>query len=168
MKDMIFLFDVESTSLHGEGFAVGAVVVDRQTGAIIDRFELLSEEGEAKANEWVKENVIPHLLSMDVVPTSRELRDRFYDYYMQWKDKCDVYSDVNFPVETNFLSAIVADDPEGRQWNMPYPLLDVASFVDVNIDRWEDSGSDNLIKHHPTHDAIVSSRCLIKRLPQIR
>lgn len=32
MKENIFMFDVEATSLHGVGFAVGAVVADKKTG----------------------------------------------------------------------------------------------------------------------------------------
>ena len=60
MQKNILLFDVESTSLHGTGFAVGAIVVNRG-GTEIDRFELLSKEGAEKANEWVKQNVIPNL-----------------------------------------------------------------------------------------------------------
>lgn len=163
MKENVLVFDVESISLHGEGFAVGAVVANKKTSVIIDRFELLSEEGEGKANDWVKENIIPHLLSMNTCQTNLQLRDQFYAFYMKWKDSCDIYSDVNFPVETNFLSAIVADNPQEREWNMPYPLLDVADIVDISIDRLQECGK-NLIKHHPAHDAEASAICLLKRL----
>ena len=52
MQKNILLFDVESTTLHGTGFAVGAIVVNRK-GEEIDRFELLSQEGAKKANDWV-------------------------------------------------------------------------------------------------------------------
>lgn len=48
MKPNILVFDVESTNLHGSGFAVGAIVVNRG-GTEVDRFELLSKEGEALA-----------------------------------------------------------------------------------------------------------------------
>ena len=74
MKQNILVFDVESTNLHGSGFAVGAIVVNRG-GTEVDRFELLSKEGEALANDWVKGNVIPHLQDMAWCNTDRELRD---------------------------------------------------------------------------------------------
>ena len=50
MQKNILLFDVESTSLHGTGFAVGAIVVNRG-GTELDRFEPLSKEGAEKAND---------------------------------------------------------------------------------------------------------------------
>jgi len=41
MKNL-FVFDVEATSLHGVGFAFGAVVIDTKCN-ILDRIELLSQ-----------------------------------------------------------------------------------------------------------------------------
>lgn len=161
------MFDVESTELHGEGFAVGGVVAHKGTQIVIDNFQLLSTEGEAKACDWVKENVIPFLADMPVCDTQKELRDAFYSFYMKHKDKADVWSDVNFPVETNFLSAIVADDPETRKWDMPYPLYDLATILDVNVDRLDESGQQGLRKHNPYHDALASLFCLFKHKPAV-
>jgi hypothetical protein len=142
----IFFFDVESTSLHGTGFAVGAIV-SNNNGEIIDRFELASLEGIGNVSDWVRDNVLPHLEGMPVVETDKQLRDAFFEFYMKHKDSCEIWSDCNFPVETNFLSAIVADDVEGRQWSMPYPLKDLSTLLDVNIDRVEMSGIKDLRKH---------------------
>ncbi len=161
MKEYVLMFDVESISLHGEGFAVAAVVANKRNGIITSNFQLLSLEGEAKASDWVKENILPCLQQMPTCETSRELRDKFYEFYMQHKETCDVWSDCNFPVETNFLSAIVADDHESRQWEMPYPLLDLCTIVDANIDRINNCGEGGLIKHNPLHDSIASLRMLL-------
>lgn len=160
MKNL-FVFDVESTSLHGKGFAVGAIVID-QNGQEVDRFELLSQEGAAQATQWVQENVIPHLGDMPTCETDRELRDSFFSFYMKHKEMSDIWSDCNFPVETNFLSAVVADDPEGRQWTMPYPLFDISTLVDVSIDRCAECGVQGLRKHNPLDDSIASAMMLLK------
>ena len=72
MKNNIFVFDVESTSLHGSGFAVGAIVVNK-IKVEIDRFELLSIEGATKANDWVKENVIPNLKELKLLPVFQKM-----------------------------------------------------------------------------------------------
>lgn len=157
----IFFFDVEATSLHGFGFAVGAIVCDA-LGNEIDRFERLSTRGAETANESVKENVLPNLSGMPSVAFNRMLRDEFLKFYLQHKDTCEIWSDVNFPVETNFLSAIVADDPDGRQWMMPYPLFDLASLLHTDVDRNEYSGLSGLRKHHPLDDARASLACLLK------
>lgn len=161
MKNNILLFDVESTSLHGTGFAVGATVVNKE-GTEIDRFELLSREGIEKANEWVKQNVIPNLFDMPTCQTDRELRDAFFNFYLKHKETAEIWSDVNFPVETNFLNAIVNDAPKEREWLMPYPLFDVSTLIDVKIDRFAKCGIDSLRKHNPLDDSRASVSLLIK------
>jgi hypothetical protein len=160
-----FVFDVESTSLYGTGFAVGAVVVD-QEGNEIDRFELLSKEGAEKANSWVKRNVIPNIHDMPTCENDEVLRFKFYKFYMKHKDTdtCEFWSDCNYPVETNFLNAIVSDDVESKQWDMPYPLKDISTLIDINIDRAEACGIQGLRKHHPLDDARASAALLIKHL----
>ena len=162
MKKQILLFDAEATSLYGETFAVGAIVADDNNN-IIDRFELMSTDLSEQANDWVKENVLPHLKKMPTCKTGVELRTAFYEWYMKHKENCTFWSDVNYPVETNFLNAIVKDDEENRQWNMPYPLYDVANFVDVNIDRLDVDACKKLgmRKHHPSDDALSSYYTLI-------
>lgn len=158
----ILLFDVESTSLHGTGFAVGALVADA-SGTIIEKFELLSKEGAGKVGEWVKENVLPNLSDMPTCDTDEELRTAFYEFYMKHKENSEIWSDCNFPVETNFLSAIVNDDISAREWNMPYPLKDVSTLVSVDIDRCEKYPSE-LRKHNPLDDSIASLYCLIEAI----
>jgi hypothetical protein len=163
MKKNILLFDVESTSLHGTGFAVGAIVVNRD-GTEIDCFELLSKEGAEKANEWVKQNVIPNLSDMPTCETDRELRDTFFNFYLKHKETAEVWSDVCFPVETNFLHSIVNDAPTEREWLMPYPLYDVSTLVDVGIDRFAECGIHGLRKHNPLDDSRASVYFLLKSL----
>lgn len=162
MKNL-FVFDCEATSLHGSTFAVGAIVADGK-GIEIDRFELLSNEGKEKACIWVQENVIPSLSDMPICETDRELRDRFFEFYMKHKGSCDIYSDCNFPVETNFLFAVVTDDIEKRQWAMPYPLKDISTIIDIDIDRcamYEGKTRLKLRRHNPVDDSIASLYCLL-------
>ena len=163
MKNNIFMFDVESTSLHGTGFAVGAIVVNKD-GTEIDRFELLSKEGAANTNEWVKENVLPSLSDIRICETDRELRDEFFGFYLKHMDTSEIWSDVNFPVETNFLHAIVNDAPTEREWLMPYPLKDVSTLIDISIDRSSECGIPDLRKHHPLDDSLASATLILKRL----
>jgi len=163
-KDNLFVFDCEATWLHGETFAAGAIVLDRQSFRVLFSFELLAEEGIPHCHDWVRENVLPHLGGMPTCKSLKELRDRFYTFYIQHKATCDIFSDVNFPVETNFLSAIVADAPEERAWEMPYPLYDIANFVDINIVRAEACGIPGLRQHHPLDDALASAVCFLKTM----
>ena len=167
----ILIFDCESDGLYGETFAVGATVYDLIKKECIDKFELKSEEGEGNiSNQWVIENVLPHLGDMETCKNNKELREEFYNFLQKHKD-ARIFSDVNFPVETNFLSDIVKDDQEARQWNMPYPLEDCATKENINIDRAEFFETElferepqkiaskniyTLRKHNPLDDATAS------------
>lgn len=162
----ILVFDVESTDLYGEGFAFGAIVM-KIDGTIIDQLQLLSKEGAKKANQWVTENVLPHLTDMPTCETQKELRSAFYSFYFKYKSTVKVWSDCNYPVETNFLAAVVADDKESREWNMPFPLMDISTIVDNNIDRMAECGIQGLKKHNPLDDSKASAAMLIKKLDHL-
>ncbi len=162
MKPNFLVFDVEATNLHGTGFAVGAVVLDRSTGELIDKFEAKAESQEGFCCQWVKENVLPHLTTMPVIYNIIPLRGAFFDFYKKHKDTAEIWADVAYPVETNFLEAIFNDRPLSREFEMPYPLKDISTLIDVNIDRNEMSGLPFLRKHHPGDDALASAICLVK------
>jgi len=155
-KENIMMFDVEATSLHGPGFAVGAIVVNKTTGKLMDTFQLMSARGSGEVNSWGWENVVPVLMDMPKCEYRQELRQRFFEFYRRWAPVCDIWGDCIFPVETNFLSEITEDDTIEREFLMPYPLYDLANFIDVNLDRNDECGLKNLRKHHPLDDCIAS------------
>ncbi len=162
MKPNILVFDVESTSLHGTGFAVGATVIYLRTGREIDKFELMSAEGARDACEWVKNNVCPQLHDMPVCVSDRMLRDAFWEFYSKHRETCDIWGDCVFPVETNFLSQIANDNLGQREFEMPYPLNDICTIIGTALDRNENCGiSSSLRKHNPLDDARASARFVI-------
>ena len=155
MGKNIFMFDVESDGLYGKGFAVGAVVANEMC-EIVETFELKVDT--SISSDWVEENVLPHLKDMPTCNSTKELRTKFYEFYMKHKDTCNIYSDCNYPVETNFLNDIVQDD-ENRCWNMPYPLMDIATSDNINMSRselYENTAGKKLREHNPLDDAIAS------------
>ena len=160
-KQQIFVFDVENTSLIGIGFAFGAVVIDKQTSKIIDEIELFSLENINKVSDWVRQNVLPELSDMPTCKTDFELRTAFWNFYRKWKDKAQIWADCAFPVETQFLTDIAKDDIVNREFQMPFPLYDVANFIDVSVDRIKFSGLKKLKPHNPKHDSLASAICII-------
>lgn len=160
-KSNILVFDVESTNLHGKAFAVGAIVIDAN-GKQIDSLSLKSKESEKDAGDWVKQNVIPFIKHLQTVETDRELRDKFWEFYLKHKKDSYIWADVAYPVETNFLEQVFNDNPYGREFEMPYPLHDVANHIHTNIDRAEFSELSGVIKHDPYWDAKSSAFCLLK------
>ncbi len=75
---------------------------------------------------------------------------------MKHMETCDIWSDVNYPVETNFLEDVCNDDREEREFLMPYPLKDISTIVSLDVPRWP-----NANVHNPLEDAKASANCLI-------
>lgn len=179
--DLWFVFDVESVGLYGEGFAVGWVVIREDTGAQVDEGCLWCPPehvvGTINDLAWVEENVLPHLRADARVPTPTHvgpmtLRASFWAEWEKWKAKgARAAADVPVPVEAAFLAACVGDEPKGRTWEAPYPLYDVASFMEAaglnpldNHPRF----AHELPAHHPLHDARQSARLLFETLRGLR
>lgn len=163
-----FVFDVESIGLHGEGYAVGWVVVDA-THKELDRgmtaCVMADAQGSDSDRKWV-ENNIPLLPA--TVRNIRELREVFWAAWTQWKERGALMAaDCGWPVETNLLSACVADDPQTRKWSGPYPFIEISTLL---LSRGKDPLGTyprlpgELPIHHPLADARQSARLLLEAL----
>jgi len=167
-EKLFFVFDVESIGLHGEGFAVGWVVVG-ETGATYEESYLAclpgAARGSASSREWVEKN-IPAIPITHNTPIA--VRDAFWGVWKMWKKNGAVLvADCCWPVEARFLAQCVDDNPEAREWDGPYPLHDVASALlargeDPLLTR--DRLPAELPAHHPLKDAKQSARILLSAL----
>ena len=167
------VMDVESIGLHGEGFAVGFVVIndsgEREDQGLI-AFSKDWASGTWNDHEWVRDNATPRINPPDEFPQwglcrdARAVRDLFWQYWMAWKEKgAQLWADCAWPVEARFLIECVNDDPQGRRWEGPYPLHEIATLslakgYDPLAD-WERE-PDELPKHNPLMDARQSARIL--------
>lgn len=168
-EKLYMVFDVESVGLHGEGFAVGWVVVNREG---VERSHGLiwcnpdNATGTQKNRDWVRENV-PHLGVFQFISTS-QVRDEFWKQWLKWKENgAELWADCLWPVEANFLIACVKDDPEKREWEGPYPFHDIASFLvarGLNPLQTHPRKEDEIPSHNPLNDARQSARIFISQL----
>ena len=171
----ILMFDVESIGFYGSGFAFGAIAATAK-GEIFEKRAYACLNGEILTQlqaidffvNGEGKDIVAECKKLEQVSSLQELRQKLYEFYMDtgFKDNWDVYSDVNFPVETNFLADVAKDRLEGRQFNMPYPLFDVVNYVPVKIDRAEEYIKDNAyyivgdvaerkpVKHNPLWDSM--------------
>lgn len=170
MSDLFMVFDVESIGLHGEGWAWGYVVITKD-GERLDHgwrscdpaLAFGSDEGRA----WVAENCPPLHPNSD---TPIILRREFWAAWRVWKERGAVLvADCAWPVEAGFLSDCVRDNHDGRQWQGPYPLHELASFMVAagmdpmaTYDRLPDEP-----QHDPLGDAKQSARLLIQALRKL-
>lgn len=166
--DQLFMvFDVESIGLHGEGWAVGWVVVDMH-GTKHDYGRHSCDpnlaQGEHEGRLWVANNV-PNLT--EICDDPQEVRERFWAAWNHWRGKCAVLvADCAWPVEARFLAACVDDAPGEREYQGPYPLHELASFMVA-------AGMDPMAtyerlpdepQHDPLGDARQSARLLLQAL----
>lgn len=159
------VWDVESVGLHGEGFAVGWVIVD-ENGVVLTYDHVACDPGVAKGSDedrsWVAMNVDTQGATMLASPM--DVRDHFWAVLQEAKAMgAEVWTDCGWPVEANFLAACVADDPEVRRWQGPYPLFDVANVLYVA--GMDPLGTyprmaDELPIHNALNDARQSARML--------
>lgn len=173
MNSIYLVFDVESLGLYGKGFAYGFVVVDEAGNRLEQGIETYSSWIKRSAADllphetWVLENVVP-VLPPDTCDSLQVVRDRFWILWMRWKKQgAYLVADCPFPVESNFLKDCVRDDLIIRQWDAPYPLLDVASVMykaGMNPMTFYNLEADEMPKHNPLCDARQSARLFLEAL----
>lgn len=169
----LMVFDVESVGLHGEGFVVSWVwLVD---GRVADaKFGWCSPDAAAAAGPaveiqdraWVAANVVPHLNGTPTHDSPQELRAWFWMHWRVYASRgAEMWADVTWPVEANFLTACVRDDLD-RYWQGPFPLLDISTLRTVRPEyrpeRLRTLGE--LPEHHALADARFSARQLVELL----
>lgn len=165
---LFMVIDVESVGLHGEGFAVGFVVVRLDgTEVACGRFacDPAEAQGEDQGREWIAEHLPPFALNCH---GPREVRDSFWAQWEFWKhDGAVLVADCAWPVEARFLAACVDDAPASRGWIGPYPLYELASLllvVGADPTQAFGRGPGEEPKHDPLADARQSGRLWVDTL----
>lgn len=160
------VFDVESIGLHGEGFAVGWVVVTPNGAKLAEGLMACDPKvcfGAEDSHKWVRDNVP----KMDYAfRNPRDLRHAFWAEWRRWADQgAKLVADCAWPVEARFLAEAVRDDPVAREWQGPYPLHDLASMqLMLGRNPLAERQDDELPAHHPLMDARQSARQLLECL----
>jgi hypothetical protein len=152
------VFDVESVGLHGEGFAVALLVLNRAgTELLAVEFACPREkaQGNAEGRRWIDENVPPITINCE---TPRQVRDAFWDIWEQYRTQNMLLTADNaWPVEARFLIACVEDAPEQREANGPHPLVDIGSAL-LACDPERKLNYDRLPKELPEHEPLADAR----------
>lgn len=176
MKQYYFVFDVESIGLHGQAFSYGACVVNEEGHTnhwSAAHCPQSAAYGHSSADrKWVKANTSTWEHSEEVLNPG-DLREEFWELWLEAKEAFPgilMAAEVPWPVETNFLSDIIMDDPEDRQGKAPYPLIDIASvMLAAGMDPMATypRTESELPAHEPLADALQSARLLITALKKI-
>ncbi len=162
----IFSVDAEVDGLYGPSFAIGAIV--REDGREVARFSGRIPDL-AVTNGWVKENVLPALVGMDVThSSSEELEESFWEFWMTQKESSTVVAHCGSPVESGLFRRCVERKLDERQFAGPYPCLhDVGtallalgedpSSVDGYVAKNGIVVPFEGVSHHPMYDAATAA-----------
>lgn len=173
----ILSFDLETNGLHGQAFAVGAVVVDAK-GNIVDQFSGRTKI-DGQVDEWVKANVLPVIEDMQINYKNYEnLREAFWQWFKAAQEKSDyVVVSNGYPVEYRFLLDCQNANIEERYWEHPFPILDLTSLL-IQIGEQSNYDKQNFVKeflsehtrknHHPLQDATITALAAHKALKQAK
>lgn len=168
----VFVFDVESIGLYGEGYAVGGGIY-HEDGTREKEFCFScppeSAFGDADDRDWIAKN-IPPLVVTHIRPY--EMRQAFWNEWLAAKEQgIPMAAECGFPVETNFLAACVHNDKQSNKWSGPYPFVEISSIMAAaGLDpmaTYERVGDENP-KHHPLADSRQSARLLFLSFSKLR
>ena len=157
-------FDLETNGLHGNAFAIGAVLMDAK-GHMLEKFTGRCDIS-GEIDEWVKINVLPAISDLNInYDSAKDLREAFWEWYLQTEPKADyVVVSNGYPVEYRFLLQCQEENLAERYWQHPFPILDLTSLLLAS--GHDPSGKSSLInrivreggykRHHPLHDAKIA------------
>jgi len=165
----LFIFDVESIGLHGEGFAVAGGVF--RDGEQLTKFLFACDprraEGRPEDHQWVAQNVPPLTATHDY---PHQVRAAFVEEWLSSEAAVPglaMAAECGWPVEANFLLACAREHP-GFQ---PYPVHEIASvFLAAGMDPLATYPRlpDELPVHHPMADARQSARLMFEAMSMVR
>lgn len=162
----ILSFDLETNNLHGEPFAIGAIVIDGH-GVVHDSFTARCPIKE-EVDPWVQINVLPVIKDMAQTHGSYEdMREAFWRWYLSAEEASDyVLVSNGYPVEYRFLLDCQEANIEERYWQHPFPILDLASILIANGQestaykselRKKVRKDQSFNQHHPFDDAKLAA-----------
>lgn len=171
-----FVFDVESVGLYGEGFAVAGGVyangLPHVPGKAPREFQFscppTAAEGAPENLAWVESNV--QLFRKHTAKDPREVRHQFWQQWERAKAEHPgilMAGECIYPVESSFVAACIKDHLREREWEGPYPMMEIASFMSAaGMDPMEKylRGPQEEPEHNPLADARLSARLLAEAL----
>ncbi len=172
------ILDVESVGLHGEGFAAALTIIDGNKNILESAYfgcPIDTALGREEDRTWVKEVIVPYLPESNY-KNPREVRNSFWEYYMDWKAKAKnqdqaftLWADCGFPVDTRFISDCMNEDISNRRWDGPYPLQEIATIrVALGLDPTPSYGLSESEQHNPIMETRYIATKLMEWLEVIR
>lgn len=163
MKKKILSIDAETNGLYGQAFAIGAVLMDKETGKTEKTF-IARCPIKGCVDKFVKGNVLPELRGVPLtnIKYERMLRE-FVTFFMVNKEDADVIVHMGTPVEAKLFIDAVKLNFMGP-FDGPYPLVDIAAYPEI-LDSVDSYNKENGIAvpdcsggtHNPLYDCYAAA-----------
>lgn len=143
----VFSFDAETNGLWGEPFAIAATVTDPD-GVEVASFSRRLPNA-VVTNDWVKENVLPHIQDIPMIGTEfidlpisedqywqdliswyNTLIEEFSKFYLSHKQDAVIIAHCPCPVETHLIRSM-HDMGFIGDWDGPFPLIGIEGLLDA-------------------------------------
>ncbi|WP_347256356.1 hypothetical protein [Anaerostipes sp. PC18] len=126
----ILSIDAETNGLYGDAFAIGAILMDKETGKEEKRF-LARCHIYGDVDPFVRENVLPQMKTIENTHLhyGRMLID-FIDFFKENKENADVIVHMGVPVEAKLFIDAERYNFMGP-FDGPYPLVDIAAYPEI-------------------------------------
>lgn len=126
---MRYLFvDADTDGLYGRFLAVAALACDEQ-GGNVESFSCRWDYADADVeSRWVRENVLSTLKNRRILPTEEDMLEEFWSFYRK-QGKVLCVGDVTYPVECRLFEKCVRLNMSEREFEGPYPFLDLGSML---------------------------------------
>ena len=159
--------DAETNGLYGTFLSIAAILLDDNGQESDSFYGTLRDPEKYVSSEWVKENVLPFLGNTvrsddDFYNSESDLIESFFSFYLSHPG-CDVIADVPHPVESRLFIKAVSFDLKTREFQAPFPLMDLSSMLYANgysphIERRSLVDCSDLKLHNALDDVRMSIR----------
>ncbi|MGL4607360.1 MAG: hypothetical protein ACRCU3_07845 [Eubacteriaceae bacterium] len=153
----VFIVDAETNGLYGEILSIGAMVVNEKFVELDYFYGEVTRKKEEDYDPWVFNNVVPHLKNENPYKSELELLERFWEFWIKYRETSYCLADVAYPVEMGVFKKCIEVNVNERRCMGPFPLLDLSSFLmakgyDPKINRLTLIHQEKLNQHHALDD----------------
>lgn len=125
----LFIIDAETDGLYGSFLSVAVLITDSNYNILREEYYGIENAKLQVQSEWVKANVIPILGEYEACANEQELLEKVWALWIAYQDQVYAIADVAYPVEMRLFQKCVDRCPEERNFQGPYPLLDLSSLL---------------------------------------
>lgn len=154
----LFFIDAETDGLYGRFISAAVIITDSKCNELERHYWGINVNSEDIESNWVKDNVLPVMGNdYEQCGNEDELIENVWNLWNKYGQDAYVVADVAFPVEARLFEKCILADREAREYNGPFPLVDVSSLliargIEPLTDRKTYSGLDNKKQHRAIED----------------